>query len=388
MSYLPDFRIHEQRLPCRLGRPTRAATSARTRPVTRSKIAAGLALWAMLPIAQAVTAPSKSLADLSLEELANIEVTSVSRRPERVSDAPASVFVITAEDIRRSGATTLPEALRLAPNLQVAQLDAGQYAISARGFNNAISNKLLVLIDGRTVYAPFYSSVQWDRQDVMLENVDRIEVISGPGGILWGTNAVNGVINVVTRSAAQTQGALAVVNAGDREAGGAFRYGGSLDSGGYFRVYAKALQLQNTQTAAGVSQPDGWDRTQAGFRADWANASEGFVLLGNVFYAKSEDRGFIGPFALGALQVSETNLLGQWTRRFANGSDIRAQAYYDYSNRDDGVFYQPRKTSWTSSFSMAFLWEYTGFYGVRAIVDPMTTFGRASSSASSRPPAP
>ena len=317
--------------------------STQRRPVTRSQTAAGIALWILLPMAHAVTAPAKSLADLSLEELANIEVTSVSRRPERVSDAAASVYVITGEDIRRSGATTLPEALRLAPNLQVARLDAGQYAISARGFNNAIANKLLVLIDGRTVYAPFYSGVQWDQQDVMLEDVDRIEVISGPGGTLWGTNAVNGVINVVTRSAAQTQGALAVVNGGDLENGAAFRYGASLGAGGHFRVYAKALQLQNTKTAGDVSQPDGWDRTQAGFRADWTDANGGFMLQGTAFHAKSEDRGFFGPFALGALGVSEANLLGQWTQRFANGSDIRVQAYYDHSKRDDGVLYQPKE---------------------------------------------
>src|SRR5882672_8591089 len=157
----------------------------------------GLVLLALAGGAFAQPA-QRDLADLSLEELANIQVTSVSGRAERLSDAPASIYVITADDIRRSGATTLPEALRLAPNLQVARLDAGQYAITARGFNNAIGNKLLVLIDGRTVYAPFFSGVQWDQQDVMLEDVDRIEVISGPGGTLWGTNAVNGVINVVT----------------------------------------------------------------------------------------------------------------------------------------------------------------------------------------------
>src|SRR5919106_4263936 len=139
---------------------------------------------------------SPDLAELSLEELANLEITSVSRRAERLADAPASVFVITGDDIRRSGVTSLPEALRLAPNLQVARVDARQYAISARGFNNTIANKLLVLIDGRTVYTPLFSGVFWDAQDVFLEDVERIEVISGPGGTVWGTNAVNGVINV------------------------------------------------------------------------------------------------------------------------------------------------------------------------------------------------
>ncbi|HEX6266661.1 MAG TPA: TonB-dependent receptor plug domain-containing protein, partial [Burkholderiales bacterium] len=157
------------------------------------------------------------LADLPLEALANIEITSVSRRPESLLDAPASIYVITAGHIRRSGATSLPEALRLAPNLQVARIDTGTYAISARGFNAVVANKLLVLIDGRTIYTPLFSGVFWDQQEVMLEDVERIEIISGPGATLWGTNAVNGVINVITRDAAGTQGALVSAGAGNRE---------------------------------------------------------------------------------------------------------------------------------------------------------------------------
>src|SRR5207237_3820451 len=142
------------------------------------------------------------------EGLAILEIPPLWRRPERLSDAPASVFVITGDDMRRSGATNLPEALRLAPNLEVARVDSRQYAISARGFNNTIANKLLVLIDGRTVYTPLFSGVFWDAQDTLLEDVDRIEVMSGPGATLWGDNAVNGVINVITRRAAETQGTL------------------------------------------------------------------------------------------------------------------------------------------------------------------------------------
>ena len=147
----------------------------------------------------------EDFANLSLEELSNIQITSVSKRSERLSDAAASVFVITADDIRRSGVTSLPDALRLAPNIQVAQSSASGYSISARGFNNSAANKLFVLIDGRSVYTPLFSGVFWDVQDVMLEDVERIEVISGPGSTLWGVNAVNGVINVVTRSAMNTQ---------------------------------------------------------------------------------------------------------------------------------------------------------------------------------------
>jgi iron complex outermembrane receptor protein len=178
----------------------------------------------LLPL-QAAAATS-ALADLSLEELADIEIVSVSRRAERLQDAAASIFVITNADIRRSAATTLTEALRLAPNLDVAQVNAGSYAISARGFNNALGNKLLVLIDGRTVYSPIFSGVNWDSQQVMLEDIERIEVISGPGGTMWGANAVNGVINVITKRASDTQGGLVTGTGSNNSADTSFRYGG------------------------------------------------------------------------------------------------------------------------------------------------------------------
>src|SRR5436189_1750185 len=219
--------------------------------------------------ATAQTGKPSDLADLSLEELANLEITSVSRRAERLSDAPASVFVITGDDIRRSGATSLPEALRLAPNLQVARVDSRQYAISARGFNqpNAIANKLLVLVDGRTVYTPLFSGVFWDAQDSLLEDVERIEVISGPGGTLWGVNAVNGVINIITRSATSTQGGLAAASGANRGDDGALRYGGASSGGGY-RAYAKYTTRNHTSTAGGVAKNDAWHTTFGGARAD------------------------------------------------------------------------------------------------------------------------
>ena len=164
-------------------------------------LATAAALLAAMPCAAQQPAPDLRLSELSLEELSNIEITSVSKRAERLSDAPTSIFVITADDIRRSGAVTLPEALRLAPNLQVARADAAQYAITARGYNSVLANKMLVMIDGRTVYSPLFSGVFWEVQDAMLEDIERIEVISGPGGTLWGSNAVNGVINITTRPA-------------------------------------------------------------------------------------------------------------------------------------------------------------------------------------------
>src|SRR6478735_7557902 len=203
-----------------------------------------------------------ALADMSLEQLSELTVTSVSGRPESLRSAAASVFVISGDDIRRSAATTLPEALRLAPNLHVARLNAGQYAISARGFNNALANKLLVLVDGRNVYSTLFAGVFWDTQDVVLEDVERIEVISGPAGTLWGANAVNGVINIMTKSAAATQGGLLSVTRSDHGGSGALRWGGKLGELGHLRVYALGLDRNNTRRADGVERPDAASKQQ------------------------------------------------------------------------------------------------------------------------------
>ena len=297
-----------------------------------------------LPLAQAVSA-SHDIADLSLEELAGIQVTSVSRRAEPLSAAPASIYVISADAIRRSGASSLPEVLRLAPNLQVARIDATQYAISARGFNNAIGNKLLVLIDGRTVYTPFFSGVLWDQQDVMLADVERIEVISGPGATLWGANAVNGVINIITRSSADTQGLLAVVRAGNQERGAAVRHGAAWGEAGHVRLYARTNRPDNTETAAGNDVPDANERHQLGFRADWAGSANTFTLQGDTYRTRAEHRGFVfGIFELTPIETSGANLLGRWTRRLDGGSDLRVQAYIDRTEREDALLYKPRIT--------------------------------------------
>ena len=255
-----------------------------------------------------------ALAELSLDELASLEVTSVSRSPESVADAPAAIYVITAEDIRRSGAVTLPEVLRLAPNLHVAQSDAGQYAISARGFNNAIANKLLVLVDGRTIYTPLFSGVFWDQQDILLEDVERIEVISGPGGTLWGANAVNGVINVITRSSRETQGTLASLGAGTERQTAGFRYGGTFGTGAAFRVYGKVTHAEHTERENGTSALDDRRMLQAGFRTDWGNPQNGITLQGDAHGVRSEDRGTVAGFVLGRAELSGLHLLGRWRR--------------------------------------------------------------------------
>ncbi len=271
---------------------------------------------------------SRDLADLSIEELGNIQVTSVSKHAERLLDAPASIFVITGEDIRRSGATRLPEALRLAPNLEVARANASSYAISARGFNNTVDNKLLVLIDGRTVYTPLFSGVFWDAQDVMLEDVERIEVISGPGATLWGANAVNGVINVITRRSSDTQGGYAYGHSGNLERGYGVRYGGALGGDGSYRVYARFFDVFNTSDASGVTASDGWIKGQVGFRTDWGTATNGFTLQGDTY------RGTLGQAMGDDSSISGNNLLGRWNRDLAEWGRLQAQAYFDHTERD------------------------------------------------------
>jgi len=272
------------------------------------------------------------LADLSIEELGNIQITSVSRHAERLSDAPAAIFVITGEDIRRSGATRLPEALRLAPNLEVARVSASSYAISARGFNNTAANKLLVLIDGRIVYTPLFSGVFWDAQDVMLEDVERIEVISGPGATLWGANAVNGVINVITRRASDTQGAFAYAQSGNLERGYGARYGGAEGNVSY-RAYGRVFDVFNTSTANGATLSDGWSKGQAGFRADWGTAANGFTLQGDGY------RGSLDQVTDQNAHISGANLLARWNRDLAGWGSVQMQANVDQTERDiPGVF--------------------------------------------------
>jgi len=296
----------------------------------------------VLPAAQAAVPSAKEIADLSLEELAGIEVTSVSRRAEPLSAAPASIYVITADAIHRAGVSSLPEALRLAPNLQVARINASQYAISARGFNNTFGNKLLVLIDGRTVYTPFFSGVLWDQQDVMLADVERIEVISGPGATLWGANAVNGVINVITRSSAETQGLMAVAGGGERERGLALRYGAALGDSGHVRFYAKTANIRHTDTVTDTAVTDGTERHQLGFRADWNSNADTYTLQGDTYRTRAEYRGRFGPFELTPIATTGTNVLGRWTRRLGGDSDLRVQFYFDHSERDDALLYRPR----------------------------------------------
>src|SRR3954462_7130378 len=224
----------------------------------------------------------KQIADIPLDELMTFkyQVSSPSKKPEKLSDAAASIFVITEEDIRRSGVTSIPEALRLSPGVEVARQDSHTWAISSRGFNDEFANQLLVLIDGRSVYTPLFAGVYWDVQDLMLEDVSRIEVIRGPGATLWGANAVNGVINITTKKARDTQGLLISGGGGNEEQGFAtFRYGGKLADDLFYRFYGKVLNRDNSSLPDGSPADDRWTMWQGGFRMDWEPGDQNAFTL-------------------------------------------------------------------------------------------------------------
>jgi iron complex outermembrane recepter protein len=291
----------------------------------------GTGLWtALLSFAPAAVAANgtPNLADLSLEQLGNIEITSVSKREQRLGDAPASIFVITREAIQRAGVNTLAEALRLAPNLHVARINASQYAISARGFNSATANKLLVLIDGRSVYTPLYSGVFWETQDVPLGDVERIEVISGPGGTLWGANAVNGVINVITTSADASVGTAAQAAAGNLVRSLSLRHGWRYDNGGAVRAYAKYNKRSDSERASGLDARDGFEKLQLGFRTD-VDAAGGTLTLQGDAYKQT-----INQATAADQRHHGSNLLARWARPLDDGAALRLQGYVDRSWRD------------------------------------------------------
>lgn len=329
------------RNPLLLARDAFCATVAAWRRVRmRKALAPRPGAWASLPLgvlAMAVTVSAQpaggaALADLSLEQLREIVVTSVSLRREPLQDVAASVFVISAEDIRRSGATTVTEALRLAPTLDVARVDASQYAISARGFNNTLANKMLVMIDGRSIYTPLFGGVFWDAQDVLLSEVERIEVVTGPSTAQWGTNAVNGLIHIITRRAADTQGTALRAHAGNRERGGSVRHGGAFSgkegsAGGHYRLYAKAFDRSNSENADGTSVPDQADGQQAGFRADWSGTADAITLQGDIY------RNLIDA-EVNATEVSGANLLGRWQRTLTGGAQASMQVYVERTERE------------------------------------------------------
>lgn len=275
-------------------------------------------------------APSvTALKALSLEELMDIEVTSVSKRPEKLADAASAIQVITQDDIHRAGVANIPEALRLAGNLDVAEQNSHAWKISARGFNTDLANKLLVLIDGRTVYTPLFSGVYWDLQDYLLEDVDRIEVVSGPGGTLWGANAVNGVINITTKSAGETQGSYVQVGGGtDLRSSVAVRHGGTLAPNVYYRVYAAYSDWGSGVLRNDADARNSWHMSRAGFRVDANPRPADHLTLQGDYYEGDENQQ-----SGGAARVSGGNVLGRWARTLSPDSELKLQLYYDRTHQ-------------------------------------------------------
>lgn len=312
------------------------------RPV--GALLAGAAASAVLTGAAHAAAPSGPEDDFtgfSLEDLMAVEVTTASKRAERASDAAAAVFVLTRDDISRSGAVTVADALRLVPGVNVAQINANSWAVTVRGFNSRFSNKLLVMIDGRSVYTPLFSGVLWDQQSVVLEDVERIEVVRGPGGTLWGANAVNGVINIITRSSRDTQGVLVKATGGDEyQAEALIRVGGAIGETGAFRLYGKLEQFDENKTAAGVDANDDWRNFRGGFRTDFdLSARDTLTITGEVSVIDAGETLDVPlltpPFV--ERQDADINRLGahiltQWTRDLGDGSELFLQGFIDYSD--------------------------------------------------------
>jgi iron complex outermembrane receptor protein len=311
-----------------------------------------MSLALVIPLAVAANNPV-DLTELSLEDLMNIEVTSVSRKPQQLSEAAAAVYVLTGEEIRRSPSSSIPDALRMVPGVQVAKIDCNKWAVTARGFNGNFANKLLVLIDGRSVYTPLFSGVYWDAQDVPLEDVDRIEVIRGPGATLWGANAVNGVINIITKTPEETTGGILSLSTGSTERGlGTFRYGRAYGTDLSFRVYGKFFDRDNAVFPNGAEASDHWRISRGGFRVGWEPSSANSLTLQGDIYDGIAGATYAFPtvsppyFELveGETAVSGGNLLTHWTHLFSPTSDASFQVYYDRTERRGALEREDRNT--------------------------------------------
>lgn len=300
---------------------------------------------------------------MSMEDLMNMQVTSVSKRSQKLADAAAAVFVITQDDIRRSGATSIPEALRMVPGIQVARIDENKWAIASRGFNGRFDNKLLVLIDGRSVYTPLFSGVYWNVQDVMLEDVDRIEVIRGPGATLWGANAVDGVINIITKSAQSTQSAVVTAGGGTEERGATnVRYGGKLNKDTYYRAYGKYFNIgPSDYPGTDITANDNWDAWRGGFRTDWSpSGPNSLTLQGDVHRSKFGETltvpSLSAPFSNtypNQGSFSGGNILGRWNHSFAT-STMSLQMYYDHTKLIDDSLFSDRQNIFDIDFQHSF----------------------------------
>lgn len=302
---------------------------------------------------QALAAP-KDIFELSMEELMDIEVTSVAKKSQNLSNSATAIHVITNEGIKRSGVTNIPDALRMVPGITVARIDANKWAVSARGFAGRFANSLLVLIDGRSVYTPAFSGVYWEVNDVLLEDVDRIEVIRGPGATVWGANAVNGVINIITKHAGDTQGGYVALGSGNHEnVISSVRYGDALGQDTFWRFYAKHQSRDEFTLETGSDADDAWTKTQAGFRLDsMLSSKDSLTLQGDIYEADIDQTlllaDLIPPTYLTSTPVETDtkgwNLLSRWKRTISPDSDFTLQVYYDGKNQAEDINESDRDT--------------------------------------------
>ncbi|MGH9732625.1 MAG: TonB-dependent receptor plug domain-containing protein [Candidatus Acidiferrales bacterium] len=325
-------------------------SGAHPRPARRIAAASAIAFSLYLAItgqttwaqsAQNGQNPPVNLKRLSLEQLGNVEVTTASKEPEEVWKTAAAIYVITQEDIRRSGATSIPELLRMVPGAEVARIDSDHWSVGIRGFGSQFSKSVLVLIDGRSVYTPLFAGVYWDLQNVMLEDVERVEVIRGPGGTIWGANAVNGVINIITKNSQDTHGTLASVSGGNVDQGmGGFRYGGGNGKNFDFRVYGMAFG-RGAEFHPDHAAFDDWQTGQGGFRTDWRlNDRDALTVQGDMYKGYDGERVQVSLYAPPSVQtinephnVAGGNLLARWHRQINANSDFQLRGYYDRTSQ-------------------------------------------------------
>jgi iron complex outermembrane receptor protein len=309
-----------------------------------------ITLMALIGLAIATSqakAAAPDLTEFSIEDLMQVKVVSAAKVEQTLQDTAAAVFVISADDIRRSGVTHVMEALRLAPGVDVSRIDSSRWAISIRGFNGRFANKLLVLIDGRTVYNSQFSGVYWEVQDLFLPDIERIEVIRGPGGSLWGANAVNGVINIITKKSKDTQGGLVTLTVGDEErAIAGVRYGGALGDGAQYRVYGQFTERDGLVAANGRDADDDWRTGKGGFRLDWTPSAQDAVVVHGDYYQGDFDQNLTKPLLvppyseqqLSPVDVSGGSLQARWEHQYSATSKMALQTYYQYENRIDPFY--------------------------------------------------
>jgi iron complex outermembrane recepter protein len=334
--------------------PMRRRTEVLLHRVIRAAALVACAASAVPARALSVLPPDdpNHLAEMSIEDLANLQVVTVSGRGESSGQAAGAVHVITADDIRLSGVSTLPDALRLAPGLQASRIDADEWAVAIRGFASRLSRSVLVVVDGRSVWSPLFAGVFWDAQDALLQDVALVEVSRGPGGAVYGANALNGVISITSKPAAETRGGLATLGGGSTDRLAGLRWGAALGTRGHYRLYGKYAVRDGTHAATPAGYDDEWTMAQGGFRADFKAAGRDFLTISGDLYDGSSGQPttvatFLPPFSsllLGDAAFRGHNLLGRWRRTLAGAGELTTQVYYDHTTRREPHYSEDRDT--------------------------------------------